>query len=84
MHILGNVGTALSAGIHIGMNPTTTTNANLGIVAGSSTAKAQLGFSTPGGTLNKNGMIQVDTNLNVMSFYNYSTIISGIPNMTMN
>jgi hypothetical protein len=83
LHIVGNVGSALTAGIHVGMNPTTTTNANIGIIAGSSSAKAKLGFGTPGGTFNKNGMIQVDTNLNVMSFYTYSTVISGIPNLTM-
>ena len=84
LHVLGNVGTALSAGIHAGMNPTTTTNANLGIVAGSSTAKAQLGFSTPGGTFNKNGMIEVYTNTNIMRFFVYSNIISTTPCMTMN
>ena len=68
LHVVGNVGTALSAGIHAGMNPTTTANANLGIIAGSSTAKAQLGFGTPSGTFNKNGMIEVDRNTNIMRF----------------
>ena len=64
LQVVGNVGTSLGQGIHAGMNPTLTTNANLGIIAGSSTAKAQLGFGTPSGTFNKNGMIEVDTNTN--------------------
>ena len=74
-HAAGNVGAALTTGVHAGMNPTSTSNANLAIVAAAITAKAQVGFSTTGFAFNKHGMIQVDPN-NTMGFYNSATVVS--------
>jgi hypothetical protein len=64
----GNIASSLATGVNLGMNPTTTGNVNIGLCAGSSSSKCQIGFCTPANVFNRNGLIQYDLNLNAIHF----------------